>query len=153
MKLHSDWADFLNALLAHEVEFVLVGGHAVGAYGFSRYTEDLDVYVHRSNDNARRLRAALQAFFGVDVGFTQEKLCQPNKVFMVGEKPYRIDILNAIAGVDFDQVFAKRRYFRIGDLNVPVIGLEELVINKKAAGRPKDLVDAAELEKRRSIPE
>ncbi len=146
IELNRDWTEFLCALIARRVRFVLVGGHAVAGHGEPRLTEDLDVFVDRSMRNARKLRRAL-----VDFGFgasapTADELAQPDKVVMLGQKPWRIDILTDIDGVSFAEVWAGRveAEFVAGPLYV--IGREMLLRNKRAAGRDKDLLDVALLE-------
>jgi hypothetical protein len=106
--LNRDWNEFLCALIAHRVRFVMIGGHAVAAYGEPRLTEDLDVFVEPALVNARRLRAAL-----VDFGFgaaapSVELLAERDKVFMLGRKPWRVDILTGIDGVTFREAWKGR---------------------------------------------
>jgi hypothetical protein len=101
IELNRDWNEFLCALIAHRVRFVLIGGHAVAGHGEPRLTEDLDVLVHPGVANAERLRKALVDFgFGAATPSARE-LAQPDKVFMLGRKPWRIDILTGIDGVSF----------------------------------------------------
>jgi len=148
--LNRDWSEFLSALIAHHVKFVLVGGHAVAGYGEPRYTEDLDVFVEPSRENARRLRAAL-----VDFGFgaaapTIAELGTRDKVFMLGRKPWRIDILTGIDGVTFEQAWASRCEADFVAKPLFVIGRDALIKNKRAAARPKDLADVEALSKSRA---
>jgi len=146
-----DWSEFLSLLISHRVRFVLVGGHAVAGHGEPRLTEDLDVLIDRTRANARRLRTALVAFGFGDSLPTAEEIVRPGRIWMLGRKPWRIDILTDIDGVDFRRVWKGRVYadFEAGPL--PVIGLDELITNKKASGRPKDLADVANLIALRSI--
>jgi hypothetical protein len=99
--LFTEWNEFLRSLTRHRVRFVLVGGHAIAVHARPRHTEDLDVFVEPSPANARRLHAALVDFGFGSVAPTVEILATPGKVFMLGRKPYRIDILTAIDGVTF----------------------------------------------------
>jgi hypothetical protein len=151
--LYKDWNEFLALLTRHRVRFVLVGGHAVAVHARPRHTEDLDVFVDPTAANARRLRAAL-----VDFGFGNaappvEILATPGKVFMLGRKPYRIDVLTAIDGVTFSAAWKSRVSIPLVEGTVFVIGKSALVANKKAAGRAKDLADVAMLaEERRRTP-
>jgi len=101
VELNRDWTEFLCALIARRVRFVVVGGHAVAGHGQPRMTEDLDVFVEPAAENARRLREAL-----VDFGFGAEappvsELARKDRVFMLGKKPWRIDVLTGIDGVSF----------------------------------------------------
>jgi hypothetical protein len=136
----------LSLLISHRVRFVLVGGHAVAAHGEPRLTEDLDVFVGPGLTNARRLRAALVEFgFGSLLPSVSE-LARPGRIWMLGRKPWRIDILSRIDGVAFARVWKGRVHARFHTGSLPIIGFTELITNKKAAARPKDLADVARLE-------
>jgi Nucleotidyl transferase AbiEii toxin, Type IV TA system len=139
--LFTEWSEFLQSLTRHRVRFVLVGGHAVAVHARPRHTEDLDVFVDPTPANASRLRAALVDFGFGSVAPTVEVLATPGKVFMLGRKPYRIDVLTAIDGVTFPVAWKARVRVPLAQGSVFVIGRRELVANKKAAGRPKDLAD------------
>ncbi|MDQ3037909.1 MAG: hypothetical protein M3Y87_36275 [Myxococcota bacterium] len=143
--LPPDWREFFESLLAHEVRFVTIGALAVAVHAEPRFSEDLDVLVEPSVDNAARLRAALVSF-----GFTAppdaEVLAHPDHMLMIGRKPLRIDVLKSISGVTFEEAWRGRVEVEIDGLLLPVIGREELVRNKRAAGRNKDLRDVALLE-------
>ncbi len=141
-----DWSEFLNLLISHRVRFVLVGGHAVAGHGEPRLTEDLDVFVDTSSANAQRLRKALMEFGFGDATPETDELAAPGKIWMLGRKPWRIDILTSIDGVTFDAAWRGRVRAAFGTSTLPVIGLKELLRNKRASGRPKDLADAARLE-------
>jgi len=107
IELNRDWTEFLCALIARRVRFVLVGGHAVAGHGEARLTEDLDVFADRTLANARRLREALIDFgFGAAVPEAKE-LARPDRIIMLGQKPWRIDILTGIDGVSFDEAWAR----------------------------------------------
>lgn len=144
--LSHDWSEFLSALISHRVRFLLIGGHAVAGHGEARLTEDLDVFVEPTLANAKRLRNALVAFgFGALVP-DAATFAQPDKVFMLGRKPWRIDILTGIAGVSFKEAWASRVEAAFVVAPLFVIGREALLANKRASARPKDLRDVALLE-------
>jgi hypothetical protein len=146
VELGPDWTEFLELLTSHRVRFMLVGGHAVASHGEPRFTEDLDVFVAISPANARRLREVLIDFgFGDEVPEVEAFMTE-GKVWMVGRKPWRIDVLTSIDGVTFDEAWKGRSYAKFNTGRLPIIGLKELLKNKKAAGRPKDLADVAALE-------
>lgn len=146
IELNPDWTEFLCLLIARRVRFLLVGGHAVAGHGEPRLTEDLDVFVDRSLANARRLRDALVDFgFGAAVPEAKE-LARPNKVVMLGQKPWRIDVLTDIDGVSFEDAWTSRVEAEFAAKPLYVIGREMLLRNKRAAGRPKDLLDVELLE-------
>lgn len=141
--LTQDWREFLSLLLSHRVKFVVIGGHAVAVHGSPRMTEDLDVFVECSNTNARRLRRVL-----VDFGFGEaapavDILATPGRVFMIGVKPFRIDVLTTISGVLFDHAWATRKRLDTEVGKLPFISRDNLIANKRASGRPKDLADLA----------
>lgn len=136
--LHQSWTEFLSALIAHRVRFVLVGGHAMASHAEPRFTDDLDVFVEPSLANGERLRAAL-----VTIGF--------DAASVVGRKPNRIDILTGIDGVTFAEAWEGRVEAEFAASPLYVIGRGELLANKRAAGRAKDLLDVAALE-RVSVP-
>ena len=143
--LTTDWRQFLQSLISHDVEFLLIGGHALAAHGYPRFTEDLDVFVRPTLENAERIVAALRAFGFGDVAPTPEALTETRKIFMLGRKPFRIDILTGISGVEFDDAWSARGYVDLELGRVPLISREHLIANKRASGRPKDLADLAAL--------
>ena len=145
IELNRDWSEFLSALIAHRVKFVLVGGHAVAGHGEPRLTEDLDVFVEPSIRNARNLRDALVDFGFGAVAPPVEELAAADKIFMLGRKPWRIDILTGIDGVTFAEAWASRVEAEFAVKPLFVIGREALIKNKRAAARPKDLSDVAAL--------
>jgi hypothetical protein len=146
IELNRDWTEFLCALIARRVRFVLVGGHAVAGHGEPRLTEDLDVFAEPTLANGRRLRAALLDF-GFGNGVPPAKvLAAADKVYMLGRKPNRIDILTGIDGVSFAQAWASRVEADFEATPLFVIGREALLANKRASGRDKDLLDVALLE-------
>lgn len=146
MTIPPDWQEFLRALLSENTKFLLIGAHALAYHVEARLTEDLHVFVEASPENARRLRRALERFGFGAVAPSEEELCEPNKVFMLGRKPWRIDILTGIDGVSFDEAWEGRVEADFHGITLPMIGRDALLKNKRAAGRKKDLVDVALLE-------
>lgn len=151
-RLPSDWSEFLSLLISHRVKFVVVGGHALAVHGHPRLTEDLDVFVEASASNAARLRAAL-----VDFGFgasapEETELARPDRVFMMGVLPFRIDVLTTISGVSFDDAWRTRTSVDSAVGPLPFLSRDLLVRNKRASGRPKDLADLAALDTGRRRP-
>ena len=146
IELNRDWTEFLSALISRRVRFVIVGGHAVAGHGEPRLTEDLDVFVERSPANARKIRQALVDFGFGHVAPTEAELARAHKVFMLGRKPWRIDILTSIDGVSFEQAWKSRVKAKFVVTPLHVIGRDMLLKNKRAAGRDKDLADVAMLE-------
>ncbi|HWO24195.1 MAG TPA: hypothetical protein VNO30_35875 [Kofleriaceae bacterium] len=146
IELNRDWTEFLCLLISRRVRFLVIGGHAVAGHGEPRLTEDLDVFVDRAPENAKRLRDALVDFgFGTAAPQPRE-LSRPHKVFMLGRKPWRIDILTSIDGVSFKEAWASRVAAQFVATPLYVIGREMLIKNKRASARDKDVHDVALLE-------
>jgi hypothetical protein len=139
--MNHDFVEMLSALSAAGVKFLIVGAHALAAHGAPRATGDLDVWVQATPENASRVLTALQQFGAPLFDLTEADLCASDTVFQIGLPPSRIDILTAISGVDFDGAWERRMDIPIGDLTVGTIGRADFIKNKKAAGRPKDLLD------------
>jgi hypothetical protein len=131
----------LSALCAAGARFLIVGAHALAAHGAPRATGDLDIWIQATPDNAERVLAALRAFGAPLFDLSIEDLCTPETVFQIGMPPARIDILTTISGVGFDEAWSRRIDVPIGDLTVGALGRTDFVANKKASGRPKDLLD------------
>ena len=144
--MNRDFVEMLSALCAAGVEFLLVGAHALAAYGRPRATGDLDIWVRPTRENAPRVMQALKAFGAPSFDLTVEELSTPESVFQFGVAPCRIDLLTTITGVDFDSAWANRTTLNIDGLSIPCIGRTDLLANKRAVGRPRDLADVAELE-------
>jgi hypothetical protein len=143
VELNSDWREWLRLLTACRVRFVIVGGHAVAANGRPRLTADLDVFIEPTRANARRVLQALHAFGFGDLGITEDRFSQPDKVTMLGRVPHRIDLITGIDGVSFREAWRGRMLGDLGGMRVAFLGRAELLRNKLASGRPKDLADLA----------
>jgi hypothetical protein len=136
----------LSALSEAGADHLVVGAHALAAHGFPRATGDLDILVRPTPENAERVWRALVSFGAPLHDLTEADLSAPDVVFQIGVVPCRIDILTGISGVNFDEAWAGRVQVRVGGLDVAVLGRDALLRNKRSAGRPKDLLDAAWLE-------
>ena len=143
--LTDDFREFLRLLGARRVEYLLIGGYAVALHGYPRATVDLDIWVRVEPDNAARIVAALRDF-GFDSPLLAERLfLLADQIVRLGVPPFRIELLTSIAGVDFDACRTRAVLMEIDGLTVPVISLDDLKINKRAAGRHKDLADLEHL--------
>ena len=142
-----DAREFLRLLNVHTVRFMIVGGEAVIFYGHIRLTGDVDVFFDRTSANAARLFEALGAFWrGVIPGLSgPSELENPGIVFQFGVPPNRIDLLNDIDGIEFAAAWPRRTEVVLGEgpdqTRYAYIGLDDLIENKRASGRPKDLGD------------
>ena len=147
-KLDPNFADFLKSLNAHGVEHLVIGGYAVGFQGFVRATGDLDVFVRLSRRNAEKLLAAFKDF-GFDVPeLNVSVFMEPGKIVRIGVPPLRLKVMNEIAGVAFDQCYDRRVEETIDGVRMYFIDRESLLLNKRAAGRLKDLADIEALSKK-----
>lgn len=145
--LGKDIRDLLGLFERHAVRYMVVGGFAVAAHGFPRYTKDLDVWIECSRDNGARVIAALAEFGFASLGLTIDDFATPDLVIQLGYEPNRIDLLTGLTGVRFEEAYPKRVTAAIDGLQVPIIDRVSLATNKRAFGRPMDLADAEELEK------
>jgi hypothetical protein len=148
MKLIEDLKEFARLLAAHEVRFLVVGGAAVNTLGYLRMTEVFDFWIDRTPENADRVMAALDEF-GFGGQFERKDLLEPGVVVMMGRPPNRIDLLTSISGREFADCWERRTHETFDGMALPMIALEDLLINKRASGRPKDLADVEEFEKRK----
>ena len=144
--MNRDFVEMLSELCAANVEFLVVGAHALAAHGKPRATGDLDVWVRPSEANAERVLAALRRFGAPLFDLTRDDLVRPGTVFQIGVPPSRIDVLTEISGVGFDDAWPRRLTLAVEGVQVPVIGREDFLANKRAADRPKDRADIALLE-------
>ena len=142
-----DFLDLLTALNAADARFLLVGGHAVGLYARPRATKDFDVWVEASPENARRVWQALTAFGAPLTGVREDDFSAPGNGFRMGSPPFRLEILTEITAVPFDTAWRRRASFDLDATRCHVISLEDLITNKRAAGRPQDLADVVALER------
>jgi len=139
--MNRDFVEMLSALSDAGAEYLVVGAHALAAHGTPRATGDLDIWINTTAANIERVLRALAAFGAPLFDLTPADLTNPDTVFQIGLPPSRIDILSGISGVTFHDAWPRRVTVRIANLDVPVIGREDFVTNKKATGRPKDLGD------------
>lgn len=144
-KLQADLKEFIELMNSHGVEYLIVGGHAVAFHGYPRFTGDIDFFIRMTTANAQRLIGVLNDFGFGTLNITDRDLLEPKRVLRLGYPPNQIDILTSITGVDFDAAWATRIDAVMDDQRVVIIGWGELLQNKKASGRPKDLADVDKL--------
>lgn len=147
--MNPDFVEMLSELSAAGAEFLVVGAHALAAHGLPRATGDLDIWVRADEKNAPRVLEALRRFGAPLFDLSLEDLSKPGTVFQIGTAPARIDILTGLSGLSFEEAWPRRMAVTIGETSVAVIGREDLIHNKRATGRPQDLVDADRLERHR----
>lgn len=140
-----DFKEFLRLLKENEVEYLLIGGYAIGYHGYPRATNDLDIWVAIHPKNAQKIVAALQQFGFRTPDLTDELFLQKKSVVRMGVPPMRIEILTTISGVTFEECFQARIETILDGVEVNLISLSHLKQNKKASGRYKDLDDLEHL--------
>ena len=145
MNLEEDLSEFVELLNALEVRYVVVGAFAVAYHGYPRYTGDIDLFIERSSENARKIVNALEQFGFGELGLSVDDFLHPDQVIQLGVAPNRIDLLTFLSGVSFEEVWATREQVALAGLSVPMISKELLKRNKAASGRSKDLADLEEL--------
>ena len=143
---NQDFKDMLSALSEARADFLLVGAYALAVHGFPRATGDLDIWVRADSDNARKVLYSLAVFGAPLDDLTVDDLSKPGIVFQIGVEPSRIDILTAISGVEFGHAWESRVLVDVDGVCINVIGRDDLVVNKRASGRPKDIADAETLD-------
>jgi hypothetical protein len=141
-----DFEELFAAFNARNVKAVIVGGYAFAFHAKPRYTKDIDVFVEPTAANAANLLAALNDFGFGGLGLTLDDFSSAGQTVQLGMPPTRIDLLTVIDGVTFDEAWAGRVAGRYGEQPVQYIGRAELIRNKRASGRPQDLVDLEALE-------
>lgn len=151
-QLQSDLSEFVGLLNSHGVEYLIVGGYAVAFHGHPRLTGDIDIFVRTSRDNSRRILKVLDDFGFTEHGLSASHLTSPGRIVQLGNPPNRVDLLTSITGVAFDEAWSGRVPGRLGEHVVDYIGLEALLKNKAASGRPTDLADVAVLRSVNDVP-
>ena len=145
IRLPNEFKEFLKLLNSNDVRYLLVGGYAVGYYGYPRSTGDLDLWIAVQPENAGRVVIALQEF-GFDVPeLNADMFLDKGRIIRMGVPPLRIELLTSISGVDFNDCYRARNQIVIDGVEISIISFEYLKQNKQAAGRHKDLDDLENL--------
>jgi hypothetical protein len=148
--LNEDYKDMLHALSDEKVRFLLVGAYAMAAHGYPRATMDIDIWVMPSPQNADALLRALRGFGAPLHNLNKEDLQKEGTVFQIGVAPRRIDIVTAASGLQFEETYQRSMSVSIEGIKVHIPSIDDLVRNKRASGRTKDLADAEALESLKS---
>lgn len=149
MIFEPDFIDFIDLLNQHQVAYMVVGAHALAYHGRPRHTGDLDIWIKPSEDNAAKMVAVLKDFGFGSLGLTEADFLKEDYVTQLGYPPLRIDILNTISGVAFDEAYSNMVEGEVDDLKINFINVEEFIRNKEATGRKKDLGDIAAIKKKK----
>ena len=146
--LSDDFRDFLTCLNEAGAEYLIVGGHAVAYYGYVRPTRDIDVWIAVSPDNAKKLVRAVNAFFETELkGLAEEWFLDHDNVTRFGAVPNLIEIVPTISGGNFQDAYDRKVVAEIDGQKTNLISLDDLLANKRASGRAKDMADVEELTK------
>jgi len=139
-----DYQDILKVFNRHNVEYLIVGAYAMGNFGYTRSTHDIDLWVNKSKENAKKICDALEEF-GVPFSIEPNDFMAQNSVIQIGLAPYRIDILTDIDGVDFESAWKNKVDGIILGVQTSIVSLKDLMHNKSSTNRPKDKLDMVQL--------
>ena len=150
IELPPDFKELLSLFRTHGVDYMLIGGYAVATYGYSRTTMDIDLWIARNQDNAERVVSAMTEF-----GFGSDQLrpalfLHDHGMVRIGAPPLKVEILTSISGIDYEAARPNAVTYEWDGAVVSVIAYDDLITNKKASARPRDLADIHELEKKRN---
>ncbi len=147
MFVNSDFSDLLKLFNDKKVKYLIIGGYAVVQYAEPRYTKDLDIWISTDTTNASSVYEALKEFGAPLAELTEKDFAEEGCFYQMGVSPVRVDILMGIPGIEFEAAWKKRAKIEFDGLLLSFISKEDLIIAKRASGRPQDLIDADALEK------
>ncbi len=147
MKVEKDFEEFIKLLNYHKVKYLVVGAYALIFYTLPRNTGDIDFFIEASEENAGRILNVLKDFGFGDMEFKKEDFTNSDLVVQLGYSPNRIDIITGISGISFSEAYKNRIKSKLGGEDVYFIAAADLLKNKEAAGRAKDIADAELLQK------
>ena len=144
-QLPQDFKEFLKLLNDHQVEYLLIGGYAVSYFGYPRATADMDIWIAMNPDNAEKIVNTLKEFGFNPPDLSAQLFLKESQIIRMGLPPVRIEIATTISGVDFQECFAQKITANLDGIQVNIISLNHLKVNKKASGRNQDLADLENL--------
>jgi len=142
-----DFKEFVQLLIKNQVEYLVVGGYAVSIHGYPRYTGDLDIWVNPTVKNSAKVLDCLNEFGFSSLELTENDFIKEYGIIQLGYPPVRIDIMNTLDGVKFDECFQNKSIIEIDSLPINFISLNDLIKNKKTTARPRDIDDIENLTK------
>ncbi|MFB3890649.1 MAG: hypothetical protein ACE15C_01355 [Phycisphaerae bacterium] len=148
MDISEDFRELCELLNSQGAEYVIVGGYAVGFHGAPRFTADIDFFVRPTEQNYTRIVAALEAFGFGSVGLTLDEFLLPGRIIQIGVEPNRVDLITSITGVSWEEADRGKVAGQYGGVPVFYIGRQELLKNKAASARKKDLADVEALDRK-----
>jgi hypothetical protein len=148
-KLEPIFKDFISLLNKYEVEYLVIGGYAVAVHGYVRTTGDIDIWINPTITNADKMLSVMLefGFDAYDFQITDFLIDEKNKGGFIsfGNPPFKIEILTTTLGVTFDEAYQNKKIVLIENMPIYFIGLAELIKNKRAVGRSKDILDIENL--------
>ncbi len=145
--MNPDFLDIIRALLDADARFIIVGAYALNVYINPGATGDLDIWVEPTPENAAKVIRALRAFGAPSAQISESDFVTPGVTFQIGLPPRRIDLMTEISGIQFQEAWDDRSIHPFGSFTIPFLSKAALIKNKRATGRPKDLLDLDALEK------
>jgi hypothetical protein len=143
--MNQHFVEILKAFRDERVEHLVIGAHALAAHGHVRATLDIDLWVKPTAENAERVWQALRRFRAPLSKMKISDFAEPGVLYQIGLPPSRIDIMTSVTGLTFEAAWPNRVMATFGDVEAPVLGLDDMRKAKRAAGRLKDLADLEEL--------
>jgi hypothetical protein len=147
MIFEQDFIDFIQFLNDNEVKYMVVGAYALSLHGRPRNTGDLDIWIKPDKENARKMVQVIKDFGFETLNLSEVDFLRKNYVTQLGYPPLRIDILNSVTGINFDEAYQEKVEIVIDNLKISFIGENDFIKNKQAVGRAKDLGDIDALNK------
>ena len=147
MSPNQDFKDLFKILNEENVDYLVVGAHAVMFYTEPRYTKDLDVWVNPTKENAQRVWNALERFGAPLQDISVKDFTDPDMIYQIGVEPNRIDILMNTGIVEFVDALKNKVTSSYDGVSIPIIGRIDLIKSKKSIGRKQDNLDVQRLEK------
>src|SRR5882724_3042386 len=148
INLENDFVDFVKLCNQYKLKYLVIGGYAVSVHGYPRSTKDLDVCIELSQANAEKMVRVINDFGFGSLKLTTEDFLKTNFVTQLGHEPIRIDILNDLDGVNFEEAWLNKKMVNYEGVIIPFIGYNELLKVKAKAGRPQDIADISKLKRR-----
>ena len=147
MKVEKDFEEFIELLNYHKVKYLIIGAFALSYYTYPRHTGDIDFFIEASGRNATKILKVLKEFGFESLKLTQKDFIKPNSIIQLGFSPNRIDLITGITAVTFSRAFKNKVEGKLGKEKVFFISPKDLLKNKRATKRAKDIADAEVLMK------
>lgn len=144
LELPEDFKELFKSLNANNVRYLMIGGYAVGVYGYPRATNDIDIFVSDDDENVGNLIKALQdfGFIGFDLSSIFD---EKRSLVEIGVEPLKVQFMNFADGIEFEEAFESRKIVAVEDILINTISKSDLIKNKRKSGRHKDLADIERL--------